>query len=174
MLLKRAPKKSSKYTNKKPLATWNELQGCQPTSRAKPFLRGGDQARAISPSCRALVMLCTVWGPRLKARKAARADSPPTSTLFRRFLLPLSMCPRGGQGLELAAPPASKLEKSRGNISSCNSSPRKTPSCELFPETRPCKHGGSARINISRTVIPAVITAFAQTFFFFFFSHPAR
>lgn len=71
--------------------------------------------------------------------------------------------------LELAAPPASKLEKSRGNISSCNSSPRKIPSCELFPETRPCKHGGSARINISRTVIPAVITAFAQTLFFFFF-----
>ena len=72
----------------------------------------------------------------------------------------------GGRELGLAAPTASKLEKSLSNISSYNSSPHKIPSCELFPETRPCKHGGSTKINISRTVIPPVITAFVQTLFF--------
>jgi len=59
------------------------------------------------------------------------------------------------------------LEKPLSNISSYNSSPRKTPSRGLFTETRPHEDGGSAGINASRTAIPTVTTASAQTLLFF-------
>lgn len=105
--------------------------------------------------------------PHCAGTKAAGTTSPLTSILFLRFPLPLGTCPHQGRGWRLQSPD-SKLEKSLSNIPPSDSSHGKTPSCEFFPETRPCKHGGSTRTNISRTVIPAVITAFAQTPFIFF------
>lgn len=169
-MLKQPPEKSSINTNKKPLATWDETEGCQMTSRAKPFLHGGDQAQTTPPSY-SDAPHCAELIP--KSCEGCRSSLTPTSTLFHRFFLPSSTCPRRGQGLDAGSPKSERSEAiPQQHLSHNNSSHHKIPSGELFPEAHPCKHGGSVGMNTGRTVIPAVIPAFAQTLSLSF--QPAR